>query len=75
MSGYTSAGYVLADGPDPVRNRVLGQGDTLFGRTVSYTNHLGRDSMNSIGQICIDVQFTNGSRAIVRADPRRWASR
>jgi hypothetical protein len=55
-------------GTDPMRHRVLGLGDTLFGATV-VDFALNPVSINELGQIAIRVAFDDGRQFILRGDP------
>jgi hypothetical protein len=55
-------------GPDPLRHRVLGLGDTLFGATVA-DFALNPVSVNEAGQLAIRVALDDGRQFILRGDP------
>lgn len=54
-------------GPDPVRDRVVAVGDTLFGSTVTDLA-LNPVSGNQAGQLAIRLTLASGVQRIVRAD-------
>lgn len=56
-------------GPDPVKDKVIAFGDSLFGSTVSGIS-LGVGGLNDAGQIAFSVQLRDGTQAVVRADPQ-----
>jgi hypothetical protein len=53
---------------DLQQGRVVATGDVVLGRTVAGAV-IGSQSINSAGQIALDVAFADGSEAILRADP------
>jgi hypothetical protein len=55
-------------GTDPVRHRLMGIGDTLYGATV-VDFALNPVSINERGQIVIRVALNDGRQFILRADP------
>ncbi len=55
-------------GPDPMRHRVIGTGDRIGERTVE-TATIGSEGLNDRDQVALHVRFTDGSTAIMRADP------
>jgi hypothetical protein len=63
----------LFTGPDPVADRLIGQGDSFDG---SIVQSLGFDSrgFNNNGQVLFDVTLTDGRYEVVRADISRAAS-
>ncbi len=55
-------------GPDPLRHRLLGLGDTLFGaRVVDFA--LNPVSVNARGQLAVRVALDDQRQFILRADP------
>ncbi len=56
-------------GADPVADKVIATGDSMFGSTVTDLNFLGRNGLNNNGQIAFFVMLANGERAIYRAEP------
>jgi hypothetical protein len=60
-------GSGIFSGPDPVHDRIIGTGDTLFGKTV-YEFAFGSDSVNSHGQFTFQALSEEGN-LIVRIDP------
>jgi hypothetical protein len=63
--GFSSAVY---RGPGGLFGRVIGSGDQLFGRTVAEV-FIGREALNSFGQLALLISFTDGSQMIARGDP------
>ncbi len=65
FDGFTRTGVFT--GPDLELDRVLGTGDTVFGRPVG---NVLRGQINDLGQVGMLVIFADdGSQAILRADP------
>jgi hypothetical protein len=56
-------------GPDPIRHRILGLGDGLFGATV-VDFALNPVSVNERGQLAIRVALEDGREYILRGDPQ-----
>ena len=56
-------------GADPVADKVIATGDSMFGSTVTDLNFLGRNGLNNNGQIAFYVKLANGEQAIYRAEP------
>ncbi len=56
-------------GPDPVADRVIGTGDTLFGSTVLGL-FFDQEGLNDHGQIAFFARLADGRQVIVRADPQ-----
>ncbi|MEM8780584.1 MAG: choice-of-anchor tandem repeat NxxGxxAF-containing protein [Cyanobacteria bacterium P01_G01_bin.49] len=61
-------------GPDPVADRVIGIGDTLFGSTVTGVSFTQQTGLNNQGQIAFTASFADGSSGIFRADPDEFQS-
>ena len=60
--------FALKDGQI---TRVLGPGDSLFGRTVQRVEFSEAGTgLNDAGQLALNVLFAEGGIAVVRADPR-----
>ena len=55
-------------GPDAEMDKVIAPGDALLGRTVLSVGGTKR-ALNDRGQIAFLVDFTDGSQAVIRADP------
>jgi len=55
-------------GPDPIRHRILGLGDTVFGATV-VDFALNPVSINELGQMAIRIALDDRRQFILRADP------
>lgn len=55
-------------GPNPVTNKVIASGDSLFGSTVTTVGFF-QEGLNDAGQIGFVAQLADGTQVIVRADP------
>ncbi len=67
--GVPAGGHLgIYTGPDPLRHRLLGLGDTLSEATV-VDFALNPVSINEPGQLAIRVALDDGRRFILRADP------
>lgn len=55
-------------GADPVLDKVIATGDTLFGKTVTGLGFFNR-GLNNSNQISFFARFDDGSEGIFRADP------
>jgi hypothetical protein len=60
----------ISTGPNTFAGRIIGTGDTLFGRTVSHV-FMGPEGLNDVGQMVIRIGFSNGTSMIARLDPKR----
>lgn len=60
--------YGLFIGPDPIADKVIERGDTLFGSTVTDVQFWNR-GLNNNGQLAFYASLANGQQVIVRADP------
>ncbi|HJV68969.1 hypothetical protein, partial [Ideonella sp.] len=58
----------LYTGTDPIRHRLLGLGDTVFGATV-VDFALNPVSINGLGQMAIRVALGDRRQFILRGDP------
>ena len=56
-------------GPDPVTDKVIASGDTLFGKTVSSAFLPGNNTLNNSGQIAFTANFEDGTSGVFRANP------
>lgn len=56
-------------GTDPVKDKVIAVGDSLFGSTVTYLSFLGNKGFNNKGQIAFIATLADGTNAVFRADP------
>jgi len=65
--GSGQSQYGLFTGPDPVKDKIIATGDTLFGSKVFDVN-FDRVGFNDRGQVAIQVALQGGD-VIVRADP------
>ncbi len=64
-----AGGSGLFCGPDPVADKVIMTGDALLGSTVQDV-HIQVESLNDLGQIAFWVSLSDGTEAIVLADPQ-----
>jgi hypothetical protein len=55
-------------GSDPVKDKIIDTSDLLFGSELNQISFF-RDGLNNSGQIVFRATFTDGTSAIVRADP------
>ena len=55
-------------GADAVADKVIGSGDSLFGRTVTFVD-VGLGGINDSGQIAFYFELDDGTRGMARADP------
>ena len=62
-------GLALYTGPDPLRDRVLGTGDPLFGSTVTDVRIIPVSALNDTGQIAFRYELANGQSGIALATP------
>lgn len=78
LAGLDAGGEAIFTGPDAIDDRVIGQGDALFGSTVGHplfpfltTGNIGffRDGINDSGQIAFWAHLTDGREVVVRATP------
>jgi hypothetical protein len=67
-AGLQTGGAGIFTGPDPVADRVIAEGDPLFGSIVDAGSLTGAVE-NDRGQIVFMATLTNGDRVLVRADP------
>lgn len=68
LATLDGGGSGIFTGPDPVSDRVIGTGDTLFGATVTNLGFF-RDGLNNAGQIAFFARLSDGTVGIYRADP------
>lgn len=55
-------------GPDPVADKLIATGDSLFGSTVTDLE-FDRDGLNNAGQVAFAATLLDGRCVVVRADP------
>ena len=60
-------GKGVFSGPDAVVDRIIGEGDQLFNRTVADVS-LGVDARNDAGSVAFSAEFVNADERVVRAD-------
>lgn len=63
-----SNAYGIFTGPDPVANKVIRTGDTLFGSLVTYVD-MSSFSLNDLGQIAFFYDLSGGRNGIAIATP------
>lgn len=68
MAYLTSGQWGIFTGPDPVADRVIVEGDSLAGSTVTRIL-LAAPAINSRGDVTFAVFLADGRRAIIRAQP------
>lgn len=58
-------------GPDPILDKVIASGDTLFGSKVAFCDirYFFGSAINNKGQIVFDARLEDGTRGVFRADP------
>jgi hypothetical protein len=57
-------------GPDPVADKVIAEGDPLFGSTVEGPNiNFGIEALNNKGQIAFGADLADGTRGVFVATP------
>jgi hypothetical protein len=66
-AGLDAGGVGIYTGADPVANKVIASGDTLFGHTVNSISFFR--GLNDSGQIAFYANFSDGTQDIFRADP------
>ena len=65
-SGGFSRG--IYNGPDPVGDKVVAAGDTLFGKNLTSVS-FARGGLNNAGQIAFVGSFSDGTRGVIVASP------
>lgn len=60
--------YGIFTGPDPVADKIIATGDTLFGSKVKGLG-FRREGFNDAGQIAFFAELEDGTQGIYRADP------
>jgi hypothetical protein len=61
--------FGIFTGPDPVADKVIQEGDPLFGSTVVSPPSFFREGLNNGGQIVFGAELANGTRGIFLATP------
>jgi hypothetical protein len=83
LAGLDAGGDGIFTGPDIIDDKVIGQGDALFGSTIGHptfpfltTGNLGffRDGINDSGELAFWARLTDGRQVIVRATPMAAAA-
>jgi len=68
LASLDEGGSGIFTGPNPVTDKVIATGDTLFGSTVTSLKYT-RKGLNNAGQLTFFAQLADGSSGIFRADP------
>ena len=81
LATLDAGGSGIFTGPDPTTSRVIQNGSTLFGRTVSnFFGGLGRDAVNDAGEIAFQAELLDPggtSQVVVKAVPvpdQKWSA-
>jgi hypothetical protein len=71
LASLDEGGSGIFTGPNPVTDKVIATGDSLFGSTVTSLsfNRLSSKGLNNAGQLTFFAQLADGSSGIFRADP------
>ncbi len=56
-------------GADPIADKVISVGDSLFGSTITKVDFFGDKGLNNNGQIAFFAALADGTEGIFRADP------
>ncbi|MEP0758833.1 choice-of-anchor tandem repeat NxxGxxAF-containing protein [Coleofasciculus sp. FACHB-T130] len=63
-----AGGTGIFTGADPLKDKVISTGDTLFGSTVTSLS-FSREGLNNAGQVAFLASLADGTMGIFRADP------
>jgi hypothetical protein len=70
LASLDEGGSGIFTGPNPVTDKVIATGDSLFNSTVtSFGFGFGSKGLNNAGQLTFFAQLADGSSGIFRADP------
>ena len=75
LAGLDNGAFGIFTGPDPVADKVIQLGETLFGSTAtSFTlvpvgENYGNTDINDAGQVAFHYQLANGRQGIAVATP------
>jgi len=71
LASLDEGGSGIFTGPNPVTDKVIATGDSLFGSTVTSLgfNRFSSKGLNNAGQLTFFAQLADGSSGIFRADP------
>jgi hypothetical protein len=71
LASLDEGGSGIFTGPNPVTDKVIATGDSLFGSTVTSLgfNRFSSKGLNNAGQLAFFAQLADGSSGIFRADP------
>ncbi|MBD1931223.1 MULTISPECIES: DUF7453 family protein [Cyanophyceae] len=68
LAGLDVGGSGIFTGNNPLKDKVIVTGDTLFGSTVQELSFY-REGLNNSGQVAFFASLANGTSGIFRADP------
>ncbi|MBD1931224.1 MULTISPECIES: DUF7453 family protein [Cyanophyceae] len=68
LAGLDAGGSGIFTGNNPLKDKVIVTGDTLFGSTVQELSFY-REGLNNSGQVAFFASLANGTGGIFRADP------
>ncbi|MBD1906543.1 PEP-CTERM sorting domain-containing protein [Funiculus sociatus GB2-A5] len=68
LAGLDVGGSGIFTGNNPLKDKVIGTGDTLFDSTVQELSFY-REGLNNSGQVAFFASLANGTSGIFRADP------
>lgn len=68
MADLKTGGFGIFTGNDPVANKVIATGDSLFGEQVTRL-YFFNQGLNNSGQIAFYAELTNGKQGFFRANP------
>jgi hypothetical protein len=68
LAGLDVGGTGIFTGNNPLKDKVIVTGDTLFGSTVQELSFY-REGLNNSGQVAFFASLANGTSGIFRADP------
>ncbi|HEY9302048.1 MAG TPA: choice-of-anchor tandem repeat NxxGxxAF-containing protein, partial [Phormidium sp.] len=68
LAGLDAGGSGIFTGNNPLKDKVILTGDTLFGSTVQELSFY-REGLNNSGQVAFFASLANGTSGIYRADP------
>lgn len=68
LAGLDAGGLGIFTGSDPLKDKVIFSGDSLFGSTVQSLGFF-REGLNNSGQLAFFASLADGTSGIYRADP------
>ncbi|MFO7908240.1 MAG: Calx-beta domain-containing protein [Pirellulaceae bacterium] len=72
--GTYTQGEGIYTGPDPIADKVIGEGDLLFGSVVKHVSFRGAGALNNSGQIAFWAELEDGTTGVFRASPSAFSS-